>query len=542
MDLEGKSINRIYSIKGKKGESRFYEIWEATSIYSATVLDLHFYKHSLTSLPDTIYENIKASFFKLVDIQTPYLYSPFEIDTIDDSFYLAYPQINSTSLKNLFESGVIFPYEIALKIVINIVRGLVILEKKNLHHNLLSAETVWLTESGLDITNIKISGFLDHFLLDSRVTSEQNAALDIHNLGILLYQLLTGKSPGKQDTISFENSIPSWVSAITKTMLNDPLSFNSIQILLDLFLSKAPARSILEDSIEDRIAKSNTMINNTESSQDFNLEELVSPQDGISPTPFPKEKVKEFVSFILSLFRRKKKKNTPGDNTNKTISPDEQENNGVNEEAAASIKNKATEEPYSRNADFSNRIESQRQQLDPWNIEKNRYKDSRNESPGSSAVPLYHNKPASNPQLGDPERYKTEGPVQDAPAEAGINGKKTHQPEPPVTAEERIKMLKEHRESEPVEDKFLTKSATNNRGKVENKQIQQQELHDTKKLDKQHQSIEISSGKTVKPEVEINTDSGNTDSGQPSVQPVPTLLQRILRWLKTLFTGRGKKS
>ena len=320
-------------------------------------------------------------------------------------------------------------------------------------------------------------------------------------------------------------------------MLNDPLSFNSIQILLDLFLSEAPARSILEDSIEDRIAKSNTMINNTESSQDFNLEELVSPQDGISPTPFPKEKVKEFVSFILSLFRRKKKKNTPGDNTNKTISPDEQENNGVNEEAAASIKNKATEGPYSRNADFSNRIESQRQQLDPWNIEKNRYKDSRNESPGSSAVPLYHNKPGLNPQLGDPERYKTEGPVQDAPAEAGINAKKTHQPEPPVTAEERIKMLKEHRESEPVEDKFLTKSATNNSGKVENEQIQQQELQDTKKLDMQHQSVDISSGKSEKLEVKINT-----DSGQSSVQPVPTLLQRILRWLKTLFTGRGKKS
>jgi len=98
-------------------------------------------------------------------------------------------------------------------------------------------------------------------------------------------------------------------------------------------------------------------------------------------------------------------------------------------------------------------------------------------------------------------------------------------------------MLKEHRESEPVEDKFLTKSATNNSGKVENEQIQQQELQDTKKLDMQHQSVDISSGKSEKPEVEINT-----DSGQSSVQPVPTLLQRILRWLKTLFTGRGKKS
>lgn len=522
MDLEGKSLNRVYSIKGKKGESRFYEIWEATSIYSATVLDLHIYKHSLTSLSDNVFKNIKASFFKLMDTQTPYLYIPFEIDSIDDSFYLAYPQISSTSLKNLVESGVVFPYEIALKIVINILRGLAILEKKNLQHNLLSAETVWLTESGLDITNIKISGFLDQFLLDPRDRTELSPAIDIQNLGLLLYQLLTGKSSSKHDNLSFGKSIPSWVSDITQIMLNDPGSFDSIQILLDLFLSKSPAHSILEDSIEDRMAKSTTPMNKTDDSLDSGLEELGSPQEEEPTAPFTKEKVKEFVAFILSLFKRKNKTNTPGESASEVIVQKEQDKDLLNEGNTVSIKNEADGKPYTQEADFSNRIESGQQQLDPWQVEENRYKDKISESPSSSVIPLYHNRPASKSQLDDPDRYKTEAPVQADPSEMETTHESPHSGESPVTAEERIKMLKQHRES-TSEAKIVHESPALNDRKEEKVLEGQQKREEDEKIVGQRQSIEIPGGDIA------------ADSGQSSEQPVSTLLQRIIRFFKNLF-------
>ncbi len=528
MDLEGKSLNRVYSIKGKKGESRFYEIWEATSIYSATILDLHIYKHSLTSLSDNVFENIKASFFKLMDIQTPYLYMPFEIDSIDDSFYLAYPQINSTSLKDLVDSGVVFPYEIALKIVINILRGLAILEKKNLQHNLLSAETVWLTESGLEITNIKISGFLDQFLLDPRDKTEQSPALDIKNLGLLLFQLLTGKRSSKQDNLSFGKSIPSWVSDTTETMLKNPGSFDSIQILLDLFLSKAPAHSILEDSIKDRIAKSAPPISTTEDSVDSDLEELRSPQEGQTAAPFKKEKVKEFVAFILSFFRRKKKTDTPGESASEIIVQEEQDKNLLNEENTVSIKNKTDSEPYIQDADFSNRIESEQQQLDPWQVEENRYKDTRSESPSSSAIPLYHNKPDTESQLNDPDRYKTETPVQADPSKMDTTHKSLQSAEPPVTAEERIKMLKQHRESTSEANKTVHDSPDLNKRKEEKVLTQQQKQEEDEQVNERQQPIEI-------PEGEIAA-----DSGQSFEQPVSTLLQRIIRFVKNLFQSVKK--
>ncbi len=127
MNLEGRSVNRIYSIKKKKGENRFYEIWEATSIYSANIFDFHFYKYSLSSLPDNSFEQIREAFLKVFDIQTPYLYKPFETERVEESFYLAYSQIESSTLKILTDASVIFPYEIALKIIINVLRGLTIL-------------------------------------------------------------------------------------------------------------------------------------------------------------------------------------------------------------------------------------------------------------------------------------------------------------------------------------------------------------------------------------------------------------------------------
>ncbi len=517
MDLEGRSVNRIYSIKDKKGENRFYEIWEATSIYSANIFDFHFYKYPLSSLLDNSFEQIREAFLKVFDIQTPYLYKPFEAERVEDSFYLAYPQIESSTLKMLTDAAIIFPYEIALKIIINVLRGLSILERKNLHHNMLSPETVWLTESGRDITNIKISGFLDQYLLPSRETPELQAAHDIRNLGTLLSQMLTGKPFKKSDTVSFPGSIPSWISDSTKTMVEDPGSFESVQSLLELFLSKAPAHSILEDSIEERIESTHKGSTETYSNVDAPLEELESPED----IP-PGEKIKEFVSFILSFFRRKKHKNTPVQESDSTVKPQIGTENSPEPEYISDI------QEIPSNPEVPG-IDPDRPQMDPWAVDKNRYKNRIEEPPAPSVVPLQHNKAGSTPALEGSERYQADSPDSKTQSEKHAAAQAIPPQEPVISAEERISMLKKHREI-PASGTGKNESPSVDPGKMMYEPAPLQ----TEKRERKRKTEPVHTEHPVKPKEESTADSTPEAFRE---MPSLTLFQRFLKWLKNLFTG-----
>ncbi len=520
MDLEGRSVNRIYSIKEKKRENRFYEIWEATSIYSANIFDFHFYKDPLSSLPDNSFEQIREAFLKVFDIQTPYLYKPFEAETFEDSFYLAYSQIKSSTLKILTDAAIIFPYEIALKIIINVLRGLTILERKNLHHTLLSPETVWLTESGRDITNIKISGFLDHYLLSSHETPELQAAHDIRNLGTLLSQMLTGKPFKKTDTVSLPGSIPSWVPDIIKTMVEDPDSFESVRALLDLFLSKAPAHSILEDSIEERIESTHKGSNETFSDGNSPLEKLEELE---SPEVVPSgKKIREFVSYILSFFRRKKHKDTAVEESHSTVNPQ----TGTEDSAEPEYTSDIQEIPSNPEVPG---IDPDRPQMDPWAVDKNRYKNRIEEPPAPSVVPLQHNKAGSPSSLEDSNRYQSNSPDSKTQPEKYAAAQAIPPQKPVISAEERISMLKKHREipdNSPVNNELP--SVDPGKMMYESSPLQ------TEKGERKHKTEPAHTDHPVKPKAESTADTTPEAFREP---PSLTLFQRFLKWLKNLFTS-----
>ncbi len=517
MNLEGTTVNRIYNVKSKRGETRFFELWETTSIYSANVFDFHFYKYPLSALQDNPFEKIRRDFLKIFDIQTPYLVKPFETGRFDDTFYLAYQQNQSTSLQVLTNEAVAFPYEIALKIIINVLRGLALLEKKGLHHGLLSPETVWLTDNGSDITNIKISGFLDHYLLPSREITGYGRVQDIRTAGTILAEMLHGTE-----------AIPSWTVELIHTMLEKPETYESIQVLLDFILQRAPEHSILEDSIEERIEAAHKGYGSSFSrSSPGNaasvLEELESPE---TVPPSKTKKVKEFVSFILSLFRRNKKNKTAAP-VAPTIPEEEPETAAPTKESTRETTGK--EQPsYGR---FPSVNAQEAPKMDPWAVDKSRYNTSPRVPEALSEVPIQHNQSAEKPEQDTLPSSRAPRHETTHPTGSTSRGRLSPVREG-MSAEERVRKLSQHREFSTPEPESTEITGS---GSYQPEQTPEHEPEQRSvKPAKQGKVTETSQRKTA-----ASPDKTHPQS-LPHSDPAlhRSFFQRLILWIKNMFTRR----
>ncbi len=561
MELQGQFISRVYSIKEKTEEDAFYEKWEATSIYSANLFILYFFKKSLSTIKEADFDHVRSSFYKIYDIQTPYLYKPFELGIHEDHFYLAYLELKNITLRTLIDNGIKFPFGIALKIIINILRGLKQLEKKGIHHNLLNPESVWLTETGPEITNIKISGFLDHILLSctgkgmetfkkeySRYFPkdfgtagyfESNTRNDVYSSGVILFEMLTGGHFTSSNSMQFQGDLPEWLIDLNRKMTENPESFNSIEELLTLFISQSPEHSILEDSIEERIGGA---YKSSYNENPFGTAEEVSAMEELDNLHGKKEpgtrfkKVKEFVSFISSLFKRRKKRNL---STVETIAAEEDSEEPDTVDIIPKVETKAeisgpSEEsfPEKRGSDGKRKGVS----IDPWKVDKKRY-DQRDEKSGifTSDIPSHHNR-GSTQDTNQPftsevfiEKRDRKQEIYTSPV---IKNKKGMADSTPVIKpEERIALLKKHRDPADRPLSFSTGVSTPDGDSMHS-------FHGTSDTTKQ-KSGDQSKNKTPEkrePATAIPASGDKEKSADVPSSGKKSLFALLINWLKNLFT------
>ncbi len=304
-------------------------------------------------------------------------------------------------------------------------------------------------------------------------------------------------------------------------MVEDPGSFESVQALLDLFLSKAPAHSILEDSIEERIES--TQKGSTEAFSDMNsplekLEELESPEN------VPQgQKIREFVSYILSFFRRKKHKDTSVEESDSTVNPQ----TGTEDSAEPETTSEISESESAGNK------ETERQQIDPWEVDKNRYKNRIDEPPAPSVVPIQHNKAGSPSSLEAGGRYQIHSSGQKThPGEKPPLQKSSPQ-EPAISAEERINMLKKHREI-PENGTGIKTDITKKSSVDPGKMMYESAPLQTEKRESKRKTEPVRTEHPAKPKAESTT--GSTPKAFRE-SPSLTLFQRFLKWIKNLFTS-----
>lgn len=576
MELNGQSVNRVYSIKEKTGEDFFYEWWKATSIYSAEILNIQFCKYSLLSMGAENFDSLRESFLRIYDIQTPYLYKPFDMGTYENTFFLTLPRIESTTLQTLIDSAVVFPFEIALKISINMLRGLSILERKKLHHNLLTPHNVWLTETEHDITNIKISGFLDFHILNGLgvqrpVYEKQNrryfytnsgtagaleskAENDIFSVGVILTEMLTGEVFNTFETSNFPSGLPKWINHLIEKMVKDPESFESVQSLLDLFIAKAPEHSILEDAIEERIGEHGKAFAGT-GEDAIPLEELpaVSTKKIVNrkKTTSAANPVKKFVLFIASFFKRKKQNGTMDPET--TANKEEIErSSGVHPEGDGIGMEKVELHPQKEEFQpgFSDR-EVHSTDAVRWEVDKDRYMERMAEP---SFIPEYHNKSSEKdkkePLLSFDERDKkaTVKPTSLPHDYSPLPEDKINSPEKDKidSVDEKIKMMNKHREKSDVK-KISAKlqGSSVNVSKVKHLPVSDEEITSGNDIlmEADHGTVkEVNKRRIPNNSIISENKQKDTNNGVTSVSETSpdkdTFFQLFLKWIKELFTGK----
>jgi len=472
MELAGRLVNNTYNVKEQRGEDFFYTIWEAVSIFSANSLLLYSFRQPVSGLSEEEIDTVRKNFFKAYDIQTPYLYKPFETGTFEDRLFFVYLEIENITLKTLMDTGIRLPLEISLKIIINTLRALKLLEKRGLSHNMITPDTIWLTETGPEITNIKLSGFLDYLLwphlgkekkrfLDKNLrylgksvkessVIESDTGNDIYSVGIILAEMLAGKPFTSEVNTKLTGKIPGWLDKTLKKMIDSPGSFSSIEELLDIFINNSPEHSILEDSIEERIVDTH---------QGGNYSKLMDPEEeAVEVEEVEKitektggrtaEKVKDIVSFIFSLFKRRKKGPQKGSSREDSVNEEpEEETAPLKQEESGRV----TESFPEKREDNTSHIEKTDNDLtiDPWRVDKNRYQD-RNTGTEETRIPVDHNKTQgeAGKEKTDSESSREERNYKTSDtASFTIPGKSENNSSPEISPEERIAAMNMHREN-----------------------------------------------------------------------------------------------
>lgn len=546
MELSGKSVSNIYSIKDKAGEDYFFEKWEAASIFSANPLLIYFFKEPVSSIKPEDFDLVKSSFLNIYELQTPYIYKPFETGVHEGYLFFTYLSIENVTLRTLLDTQIALPMTIYLKIIINVLRALVKLESKGLSHNLITPDAVWLTETGPEITNIKLSGAMDHLLWpylgtgkdpfikeysgylrkEFRLSKKLTSSIDndIYASGVILYEMIQSKKYKSSDDLSFPEDVPRWLSSLTESMIKKPESFQSVNELLGIFLDNAPERSILEDSIENRIV---------ETQQGGNFNKLLDPDEEALPVEelepgegvqinTPSMVVKNIVSFIFSLFRKKKKKIAD--------KPSMEDTEIYEEEPLPAVKEPDDTVIKSPDSGFDKRAVSSTENtktIDPWKVDSSRYREIE-EVPGYTETekkPGTGKKKISEETLIGKERTYSISNTSlfsesQKPTENKFNS---------MTAEERIAAMNKHREKNGKTQFESNAHVSLDRNKITEKREKSAKIKENTSLSSETEMAAPSKPQKTIPEA---------ISAEMKKKQKKSFLARLLEWLKKFFSGK----
>ncbi len=209
--LEGKIIQKRYRIEKlllKRILSNLYLGYDMQTQEQVTVQVPNETRPTFKSRLEREIETMKQvdhpSFVKFLDIINE-----------DDTFYVIREYIDGRSIKNMMDSGSV-PIENAVQIIISVLDGLKYLHGRGIVHRDINSDVVMVTEdfnakiTTLGITRVEDAssvssgeflGIVQYTAPEQITQSRSDARSDIYSVGILLFELLTGKPP-------FSSSLP----------------------------------------------------------------------------------------------------------------------------------------------------------------------------------------------------------------------------------------------------------------------------------------------------------------------------------------------
>lgn len=322
MNLEGRLIGNRYEILEKIGNGGMATVYKARCHVLNRNVAVKVLKEEFTTDAEFVKRfNIEAQ--AAASLGHPNIVSIYDVGSEGDVHYIVMELIQGKTLKEIITDDGILPWKWSVNIAIQIASALEVAHKNNIVHRDIKPHNIIITEDGTAkvtdfgiakaVSNSTITSFgstigsVHYFSPEQARGVYTDAKSDLYSLGVVMYEMLTGKVPFDADTpvsvalkhmqeIAIEPkkinaTIPDSVNKIiVKAMQKEAsLRYNSAtEMLVDL-----------KESIKNPNANFVTMnrLANSEPTQRINLEE--SKQEDKKEGKKKKKKGKKWVKVLI---------------------------------------------------------------------------------------------------------------------------------------------------------------------------------------------------------------------------------------------------
>lgn len=298
MNLEGRILGNRYEIIQKVGNGGMATVYKATDLVLKRYVAVKVLRDEFTTDEEFIkrFETEAQSAAKLVH---PNIVSIFDVGVDNGIYYIVMELIQGKTLKEIIleERGPL-PWKWSVNVAIQIASALEMAHKNNIIHRDIKPHNIIITEDGIAkvtdfgiakaVSNSTITAFgktigsVHYFSPEHARGGYTDAKSDLYSLGVVLYEMVTGKVPFDADTpvsvalkhmqeepvppIEENSNLPEAVNKIIlKALKKDPMLRyqTSTELLQDLRTAlKNPSGDFVEDADYDPTAKTQRISTN----------------------------------------------------------------------------------------------------------------------------------------------------------------------------------------------------------------------------------------------------------------------------------------
>ena len=256
MNLIGKTIANRYEILEKTGVGGMATVYEAKDLILNRFVAVKVLKEEFTTDEEFV-KRFNTEALAAASLSHANIVSIYDVGNEDNIYYIVMELVRGKTLKQIITEEGALSWKWAVNIAIQIASALEVAHKNNIVHRDIKTHNIIITEDGVAkvtdfgiakaISNSTITAFgttigsVHYFSPEQAKGGYTDAKSDIYSLGVVMYEMLTGKVPFDADTsvsvalkhmqeepvppIELNEDIPSSVNdIILKAMEKEPMA------------------------------------------------------------------------------------------------------------------------------------------------------------------------------------------------------------------------------------------------------------------------------------------------------------------------------